>query len=395
MLVVGSLPPTGRDYDILAPEHERESIEHALRAHEFEPIGGAWIRFQPSAPEVVDLMGTREWGLPDREAGAMFLRAEPLDGRVRLCIPAPADRLLILARKLPFASRALDPKHRRRVQETLAQEPHAFAQAQPRAQAWGVRRRLRRLRLRAAQSPTRGRLLRYLRRPRRGAVVALSGLDGVGKSTQSEMLRAILTKLGYQAEVVWAPYSHPALLRRITRGPKRLLARLPVGPLAYASADALERGLLSPRPGEPSAGGRWRGIAGPIWSTVIVLANGISFRRSARGTRLAGRIVIYDRYVLDAIVDLRFTWSSGGRLQFREALLRMLGPNPRCGVFLDASPETAHARKPDSSLPLAQLRAALYRSEYQRLGLRRLDGELPATEISRQIAREVLETIVT
>ncbi len=224
-------------------------------------------------------------------------------------------------------------------------------------------------------------------------MIALSGLDGVGKSTQAQALGASLTKLGYEAVVVWAPIGNSRSLRRLAATTKRALARLPVGPLAQADRESADRPLLSQTADGRLVGGRGRRFAASIWSTVTTLANAVSYLRSAVGARVSGRIVIYDRYVLDSIVNLRFLYAPEAHLPVQEAMIRYLAPKPRCAFLLDASPETAHARKPDWTLAQTRLRAQLYRRTYEQLGVRRLDAERPAGELASQIAREVLETI--
>ncbi|HVS28204.1 MAG TPA: hypothetical protein VHE14_01545 [Solirubrobacteraceae bacterium] len=395
VLVVGSLPPAGRDYDLLVREVDRAAIAAALRACGFESMQPGWVRFKQDGPQIVELMTPADWGLPDHEAEAVFAQARSLDGHAHLCVPAPAHELLILARKLPRTPGLVEPKHRRRVQDALARAPDAWVQARTRARDWSVETRLRRLQARCARPARAGWPPRYLRRPRRGAVVALSGLDGVGKSTQAETLRASLTKLGYEAAVVWVPIGNSPSLRRFAGTAKRSLARLPVGPLAHADRETVERRLLSQTGDGVLVGGGWRRVAVSLWSTVLTLANALSYRRSARGTRTRGRIVIFDRYVLDTVVALRFAYAPEGRLPLQEALVRLLAPAPRCAFLLDAAPETAHARKPDWSLAQTRMRAELYRRASRSLGVRRLDAERAADELAAQIAREVLETITS
>ena len=393
VLVVGSLPPAGRDYDLLAREGDCRAIETALRAQGFERLPGGWVRIERGSADVVELITPADWGLPDREADALFTRALPLDGHARLCVPAPADQLLILARKLPRTPALLEAKHRQRVQDALTRAPDAWLQAGARAREWGLEKRLRRLHSRSARRPRTGWLPKHLHRPRRGAVVAFSGLDGVGKSTQAEALRAVLTELGFDAVVVWVPIGSSRRLRRFAGAAKRGLARLPVGPLAHADRPTVQRRLLSQTEDSVVIATGGRRIAVTVWSTVITLTNAIAYRRAASGVRTGGRIVIYDRYVLDTIVELRFSYAPQGRLPLQEALVRLLAPAPRCAFLLTAPPETAHARKPDWSLAQTRLRARLYENGHPRLGVRQLDAERPPDELAAQIARDVLEAI--
>ncbi len=393
VLVVGSLPPVGRDYDLFVRDSDRAAIVAALGARGFEPVGHRWVRFEPGDLDVVELITPADWGLSDHETEALFTQATPLDRRARLCVPAPAHQLLILARALPRTPGLLRPKHRDLVQDALAQAPDAWIQAGARAAEWRVERRLRALRSRSARPQVAGWPPQYLRRPRRGAVIALSGLDGAGKSTQAEALRVSLSKLGFEATVIWAPIGSTPSLRRFAAVVKRSLARLPVGPLAHADRGSADRRLLSQTHDGVPVGGRRRRFAALLWATVIALVNAASYRRSGLGASIGGRIIIYDRYVLDSIVDLRFSYAPQGRLRFQEALLRLLAPAPRCAFLLEADVETAHARKPDWSIAQTRERALLYRCAYEPLRVWPVDAERPVGEISREIVRAVLDAI--
>jgi thymidylate kinase len=232
-----------------------------------------------------------------------------------------------------------------------------------------------------------------LRRPRRGAIIALSGLDGVGKSTQTQALEASLRGLGYECEIVWTPIGQSQALRHFASAIKRLLSRLPIGPLAGARGEAAESHILSrTEPGSPEFG-TTRRLASHIWATVTTVANAMALRRAARGTRTRGRIVIFDRYVLDTIVELRFRYAAHGRLRLQEALVRAITPAPACAYLLDISPDIAHRRKPDWSLEQTHLRAGLYGRAQAELGIRRVDASRAVEEISREILRDVLDSL--
>ncbi|HKO27315.1 MAG TPA: hypothetical protein VJU80_07640, partial [Solirubrobacteraceae bacterium] len=388
VLVVGAVPPAGRDWDLLIDERDGDAVNQALSAEGFVAIGERWVRPANDRPDVVELLRGADWGIPAGELERLFADAVPLDGHDRLCVPSPADRLLILARKLPRTPGFLEPKHRDRIGTTLGQDPAAFERARERAPGWGLANRLRRLEGRYSR-PARERMLRpFLRRPRRGAIIALSGLDGVGKSTQTQALRESLEALGYGSEVVWTPIGQSDALRRFARTVKHALSRLPVGPLAGARGEAAESHILSrTEPGTPEFG-PIRRLASHGWATVTTVANATAFRRAARGTRVRGRIVIFDRYVLDTVVDLRFRYAPQGRLRFQEALVRGLSPRADRAYLLDLSPEVAHRRKPDWSLDQTRLRAGLYDRAHTELGVHRLDASGSAEIISQEVLRD-------
>jgi thymidylate kinase len=393
VLVVGSMPPAGRDWDLLVDDRDRNAIEAQLRAAGFLAVQGRWVRRSGERPEVIELIRPMDWQLPEAEAERLFVDAVPLAQHERLCVPGPADRLLILARKLPRTPGYLEPKHRERIRSTLEDDAHAFAQARTRATAWGLGGKLRALESRFLR-PERARPRpSFLRRPRRGAIIALSGLDGVGKSTQTKALAGSLAALGYDVGVVWMPIGQSEALRRFASTIKHALSRLPVGPLAGARGEEAESHILSrTEPGTPEFGPATR-LASHVWATVTTLANAVAFRRAARGTRTRGRIVIFDRYVLDTVVELRFRYAPDGRMPIQERLVRALTPNPARAYLLDLSPEIAHQRKPDWSLEQTRIRARLYGRAHAELSVRRVDAAGPVEDIADQILRGVLDSL--
>src|SRR5438067_689657 len=63
VLVVGSLPPAGRDWDLLVHNRDRAPIEARLSASGFVAVQRRWVRPSKHAPDVVELLGADEWRL--------------------------------------------------------------------------------------------------------------------------------------------------------------------------------------------------------------------------------------------------------------------------------------------------------------------------------------------
>jgi thymidylate kinase len=199
--------------------------------------------------------------------------------------------------------------------------------------------------------------------------------------------------LGYDASVLWAPIGQNPALRQFARAIKRGLAQLPIGPLAGGNRQGVDDRLLSrTEPGTPAFGPA-RTASAHAWSTVTTLANALAFRRASRGVRVCGRIVIYDRYVLDTVVELRFRYSPDGRMRFQENLVRLLAPKPRRAYLLDLPPDIAHSRKPDWSVDQTRLRADLYRRARAELGVISLDASRPMHEIGQEVLSDVLRSL--
>ncbi|MGI9020974.1 MAG: hypothetical protein ACR2G3_09730, partial [Solirubrobacterales bacterium] len=221
----------------------------------------------------------------------------------------------------------------------------------------------------------------------RPAIVALSGLDGAGKSFQAVRLQATLERLGHQAVVVWPPASNvifqgnPALKRRLLALLKAL-GRAPETEPAPPASD-----------GEPSVDPLPRQSA-PVahaLAFVVALAHVWAFRR---GRTAAGRrvdVIIYDRYALDSIVYLRHRWGHGRAFRLQSALVHRLARRPAHALFLDIPPDVAYARKQDFPIDNLQERAELYHELHAQLAVRRLDGKRAREDLCSEIAGAVWE----
>lgn len=370
VLVFGSLPPDARDLDLLARPSEERAIAAGLAAEGFVSRGREWARFRDGSAIGVDLVAAAAWNLPEAELAALFDEARPIEGFQRLVRPAPHHALLILARL------GLSEKRRGRLEAVVAEDPKAWEWAEEAAPRWGLERALRRLR--AGRGP------RRLRRRRR-VVVALSGLDGSGKSSQAAALKEALERLGHEAVVEWRPIlANPSVgrLSDVARKALRRLRWVPGLSRLDRRAEAGESFLAAPD--TTARRGPLRSVLTHAWVAYIALTNAYTHRRLAR----RGRVVIFDRYVLDSSVFMRYLW--GGTFRLERRLLRALSPEPLCAFLLDVRGEAAYARKQDQwSVDELSRQAELYRELHTALGVSRLDGERPKEELCAEIAEQV------
>src|SRR2546430_14302967 len=202
MLVLGSPPGQGRDLDLLVRDADLTPLRDALACEGFRNRADEWVRFQGCTADAIDLVPASAWRLPAGELDDLFAQARPIDAHERLVRPAPHHALLVLAR-LTGKAGTLPDKRRHRVESALAEEPRAWRLAREQAPAWRLRAELERL-----ERTFRGHATPRLRvpRPHRPRVIALSGIDGSGKSSQAELLREMLRRLGYDAAVEWTPF---------------------------------------------------------------------------------------------------------------------------------------------------------------------------------------------
>lgn len=171
-------------------------------------------------------------------------------------------------------------------------------------------------------------------RPRRGLTISFSGLDGAGKSSQSEALAATLEQLGHEAVVVWSPIGSP-LLDLVGKPAKALLRRLRFGRFR----DLAERSASGSVMSTGSGGG------GTVaWATFVAVASALEQRRAAARHLVRGHVVIYDRHALDAVVRLRVLYGEAGASRATRLLIHLVSPPTRLAYFLDIRAETSLAR---------------------------------------------------
>lgn len=391
-VVFGSLPPEGRDLDLLAGPAAAAALAAELGRRGFARKGDSFALFGACSAFGVDVGTPGGWGLPDDEAAALRDLAEPLEGYARLARPAPEHELLVLARLL-VGDGALRPKRRARLEALLARAPEAWERAERRAAAWRAERAL--LLLRAAwetgATVPRAERLRALGPraalplPHRPAVVAFSGLDGAGKSSQATALADALERLGYEAEVHWAPVDGHRVLELASAAPKAVLRRVRRGSFReeFGSESVMSSYGETPR----EAHGLQRAVReGWVALNATVTATSQLATALRAGTR--GRVVIFDRHALDAAVRLRVLY--GGEFPAQKAIVRALWPRTRLAYLLEIPAEVARARKPDDIWSLEQLRAQerMLRAEAPRFGVRVVDGQRPREELCAEIARE-------
>jgi thymidylate kinase len=391
VLVFGSLPPEGRDLDLVVRPAEAQALEARLAAEGFVRRGDEWARFADCSAESVDL--AKDFRLPESELDALFAEARRLEGYERIVRPAPQHDLLILSRRLVWSG-TIDDKRRARIDRALGEDPDAWERASRRAGAWNATRELRLLEeaYRTREPMPRGGRAQAIGwkavtpHPQRGFVVALSGIDGSGKSSQATALRDTLERLGYDAVVAWTPLASNAWLDALAQPVKRVLGRFRSFQPAEPD-DEVERGA----PPNPGSLLRERSRAVTYsWATLVSVANASSQLRSAASHLTRGRVVIFDRYVLDSAVRLRFLYGEERGFRLQKRLVQTSSPTPVASFFLDVPAEVSLARKSDKwTLEELQAQERLYREEYPRLGVTRLDGQRPREELCAQIAEGV------
>ena len=226
----------------------------------------------------------------------------------------------------------------------------------------------------------RRRARRVLRSRRVPHGVALSGVDGAGKSTLARLVARDLERLGLGVTPVWTrPGMRIAWLDGAARLAKRVMREDPDPGVLRVAAEP-DRDLRSRR-----------GALGWAWSMLVTRSFVRDVRRRARGRR-GQDVVVYDRHLLDALVTLDFAYRGVDLRRHRELVRRRL-PSASVTIYLHVAPDVAASRKPGDPIGEAAVRRQLeiYRRELAAMpDVLVLDGSLPVEELARRAFAAIL-----
>ncbi len=205
-------------------------------------------------------------------------------------------------------------------------------------------------------------------RPR--IVLAISGVDGAGKTTLTQRVVDDLAKAGVPASRIWArPGVTGAALDRVARAVKRLLREDP----GFTRAAAGGATSLRSR----------QGLLGRVWSSLILVDFAAEvLRRFAR----AQGVVVFDRHLIDAQVTFRVMYP--GQRDLAWGIASRVIPKADFMFHIDVPADVALARKPGE--PMGDWAVRRQIEEYTRAvgeGVTVLDGQ----EHPDRLALRVLE----
>ena len=208
-------------------------------------------------------------------------------------------------------------------------------------------------------------------------LIAFSGLDGAGKSTQIELLMDHLRREGQNPVCVWTRGGYTPLFE----GLKALLRRLPGRTVPPSGSN----------PQRARAFGK--GWVRRLWLVLALLDLLWVYGVQLRWRRWRGRIVICDRYLWDTLIDFRLNFAQE-RVErwWLWRLLAWAAPEPDAAFLLLAPVQVSVRRSDvkgepfrDSPEVLAQ-RLAHYQSLAAEYGdWHILDGQRPIPDLAAEI----------
>jgi len=409
---------SGSDVDLVALPGAEAAIAVTLAAAGLEAerrVDGRVMWSAPDGSARLDVMPASAWPPYYPSLSGVGERARP--GRQPLPVASEEDRLLILAadavagRPMDKLTRRMRPlleapgvsgrleavarKERRRTLAALAARPDRLESRArrgrlpyPAALAAAARSRAARAALRARVSGRAASLrssegqVRAARHD--GLLVALSGMDGSGKSSAARAVAARLAESGRPSETAWARLGVEELRDRVSGPIKRLLRYRGTVADPVASSPAAER--------PPDAGARAgrRSLVAWTWIPVVAAIAAYSHRLAAR-PRHKGTSVVCDRWLVDSLVDLRVRY---GRHRMAERILTVGTPRPDLSILLEIDAPLSAERKPGDQVErILREMEALYAELAERHGLTVVDARAPKEDVEAQV-RALVEPLL-
>ena len=206
-------------------------------------------------------------------------------------------------------------------------------------------------------------------------LIALSGVDGGGKSTQARALRDAFAAGHVRARIVWMRIGDTPLLRLLRSARKR-----------YEQSKGTTTRRTFSRAG-------WHLV---LWA-IVASADYAAWLQYVRWRLWRGDVVIADRYLCDFEVELGIRLRNEPHLAaLLLRVLRSLAPQPKRAYLLQIEPALSRSRKTESDfrdLDPAEMQRR-YDALIHRYGLRACDASRTLDDLAAELVHDALTTYV-
>jgi len=215
-------------------------------------------------------------------------------------------------------------------------------------------------------------------------LITLSGIDGSGKTAHAEALRYALEECEIDVRTVWSRGCSSRFTDRVIALIKPLVS-------APSGLDT-ESNTREAKNARKSA---W--LSRPAlrfgWICLAVLDLVWTYWKKIAWPLFTGRVVISDRYIYDAIVELVVLTDRQSIVESLPVkLLRWLCPRPRLAYYLDVEPLVALSRKPDEPVDYLEEQALVFHEMRLGWGLQSVNSNGHLEAATDRITHEVLRT---
>lgn len=215
----------------------------------------------------------------------------------------------------------------------------------------------------------------------RKLLIAFSGLDCAGKSTQIDLLRKHITALGLKQVYLWIRGGYTPGFNAA----KNLLRRASGNKIVPKPGPSQKRAQAFQKKGVR----RW-------WLRFALLDLMWLLGVQARWWRWRGHVVICDRYLLDTLIDFRLNFPQEKVEDWWSwRLLCKIAPQPDVGFMLLIPVEESLKRSRQKNEPFPDppdvlaTRLQQYKKISEQGNWRMLDGQLPVETLSSRIQAEI------
>lgn len=202
-------------------------------------------------------------------------------------------------------------------------------------------------------------------------IVSLSGIDGAGKTVHSQSLVKAFETSEIKAHVYWNRFGSSARIRK--RQPSDIATSL---------------------------ASRRRRLHNPLvrlgWLAINLIVFIMRCNLHVRFPRWLGRVVVCDRYIYDAMVEIQASLPKGSPWpKWAEGLLTLLCPHPDVAWLLDASAEVSVVRQAgeEGNMPACDelsVQRSMFKSLASDYALRVLPTNSGLDKTSTEVVRETL-----
>jgi len=212
-------------------------------------------------------------------------------------------------------------------------------------------------------------------------LLAFSGVDGSGKTTQIKALIQALNTCELKTKYVWSRCGSSKFVGFLVKIGKLVFSKRNSQPISNTYDKVQEReSYLRNR------------LVRFFWSWLILTELTIKYDLAVGLPVLLGRIVLCDRYVLDTVAELSaYCNDNNMHNRLHSKLSNFLNPSPNWAFLLDVSPQVV-LRRNHEKIPRAHLekQISLYRKMAKHYNVTIINNDLSFEEINDKLVYDIL-----